>query len=223
MVQRNQAVGFAAAKAGSGLDDGVAALAVAAADSRNQQIADAAGNVSAAEKLQRVAVHRRGGAVINLLQVGGKVGLPERPLGHIRLGRHRLMPRRRRSPARMSSACCADAGQLMPAKVSLMRYRAISTWSTARSRPLVSCASLLRKSRIIRSRLRTVVASWNRCRNRSLQLRSTRLGIKPIWMARGAPPPPAPGRQNPTPADPSASRQRPAPNASRVSAAARGR
>ena len=67
VVQRNEAVGFAAAKAGSGLDDGVAAFAVDAPDGGSQQVADAPGNVSAAEKLQRVAIHCRGGAVANLL------------------------------------------------------------------------------------------------------------------------------------------------------------
>ena len=67
VIQRNQAVGFAAAKAGFGLDDRIAALAVDAPNGRNQQVADAPGNVSAAEKLQRVAIHRRGAAVANLL------------------------------------------------------------------------------------------------------------------------------------------------------------
>ena len=92
VVQGDEAMGFAAAKAGFGLDDGVAALPVDAPGGGYQQVADAAGDVGAAEKFQRVAVHCRGGVVAHLLQVGGKVGFPKGAFNQILLGKHNFVP-----------------------------------------------------------------------------------------------------------------------------------
>ena len=85
-------MGFAAAEPGLGLDDGVAALAVDPPQGGYQQVADAAGDVGAAEKLQRVAVHRRGGAVENRLEVGDEIGFQECAVGYIPLGAHGIAP-----------------------------------------------------------------------------------------------------------------------------------
>ena len=66
MVQRDEAVGFAAAKAGFGLDDRISAVAAEASHCRDQQVTEAGGRMGAAEKFRGVAVLGDGaGAVIN--------------------------------------------------------------------------------------------------------------------------------------------------------------
>ena len=92
VVEGDEAVGFAAAEAGFGLDDGVAAVSVDAPGGGYQQVADAAGDVGAAEKFQGVAVHCRGGAVADQLEVGGEVGVPEGAFDDILLGVHSGVP-----------------------------------------------------------------------------------------------------------------------------------
>ena len=92
MVDREHAVGLAATKGGLQLDHRVAALAGEALGDGDQQQAHAFGDEGAGEEGLGVLVLRRRGAVGDLRDVSGELGLLEGALEHVLVGAGDLAP-----------------------------------------------------------------------------------------------------------------------------------
>ena len=75
VVERDEAVGFAAAEYGFGLDDGLAAVARKPLEGVDEQGFDAAGEVGSQEEGEGVGVVPVGASGVNVGQAGGEAGL----------------------------------------------------------------------------------------------------------------------------------------------------
>ena len=133
VVEREQRVRLAAAEVGLQVDDRVAAAAVQAFDGLREQLAQAGGDEGAAEELGRVLVLARRPALVDLVQVGGELGLLVAAAGDVGVRPHHVAPRlealgrgrleeRRRDLLRLAAAVLvvADAQQLLLLLVELV-------------------------------------------------------------------------------------------------------
>ena len=114
-------MGLAAAEACLGLDDGLATVAGQSPQRVDKQRADARRDVGVAEEADRVAVLGRVGAsVVDLLEVGGELGLAKDALRHVLIYAHHLPPRRQGS-----GGAGLTLGRLVPRRgVRWWRHRA---------------------------------------------------------------------------------------------------
>ena len=93
MIQRDEAVRFATAEAGLGLDDGLASVAGQSPQRIDEQRSDARCDVRVVEEADRVPILGGVGAsVVDLLEVGGELGLAEDALRHVLIYSYHFPP-----------------------------------------------------------------------------------------------------------------------------------
>ena len=94
MIERDEAVRLTAAESRFRLDDRVTAVAAEELQRVHEQLAHARRDVGLMEKLDRIAIFRDSGAsIVNLLQIGGELRIPETPKRDIAVRRCHLAPR----------------------------------------------------------------------------------------------------------------------------------